>query len=682
MMRRGTIALALGLTTAGWLPPRAVRADVVGIGDITPFRVVDGEEVPDLPRFGNAGEATPLPPIPMIIVGGTDQNVGGTAAGQLTIDIPADTFPLLSVDAIIGGNIFGLGLARVVGLNSQWSIDETLIIGDEGQGFLELIAGGRLNTNSGSSGSPGSGSETDPDLVLGNIAGSQGFVTLDGFGSLMVNSFASIGRESFGDVRVTNRARLETLVSATVGALADVNDNVLGQGYVLVDGLGTRWNIGLIESGSAPTNDMDLILGDEGRGTLEITNQARVRVGHDTILGDEEDSYGEVIVTGRNSQLWTFNDMVIGTVTTAPPPLPPATRVGTGVVNINDYGMVRTDGDTFIAARGTVNLNNGTLLTPLVDNQGGIIRGSGVVDADLVINNGDIRNAASVANLRERLLFTGNVENEDNIESIGGEIEFLGAVINVDGDSEIFGKDAILRFRGGLTNNAGASITLRNSIVEVGNFTNNGNLVILPNGASAAGGSTMAANVTLASTSIFDVTLGDSFSQLLVTGSATMGGVLDLGLAGGYTPQAGDSFSILNAASVVGTFASVISPGALWNVSYNPKSVVVTYAGAAPIGIGADFNGDGIVNGDDLAVWKANFGKGSVAPPALQSEGDANGDGVVDGSDYMILQRKFGGPPAVAAGEGALAVVPEPSSVILAMAALALPVACRRRRSN
>ena len=669
LQRQGTAAL-LATSLAVCTPPAS--AAVVGVGDITPAHDVEDEDgntvtVPNLPQFGG-----PVPDGGNLIVGGTGQNVGGTAAGEMTIGIPADTDPLTSVTGVIGGNVFGLGLVQIAGLNSEWAIEDYLIVGDQGQGFLELVSGARLST----AGTNGAG---EYDLLVGNVEGSQGFITVSGFGSLLVNVDVSIGHESFGDVQILDRARMETRLSATIGTVADVSQNVLGQGYVLVDGLGTRWNVGVIETPGDSTDGMDLILGDEGRGTLEITNQARVRVGNDTILGNEDDAYGEVIVTGRNSQLWTFNDMFIGISETTVPPAPPSTSVGTGVVNINDYGIVRTDGDTFIAARGTVNLNNGTLLTPLVDNQGGIIRGSGVVDADLVINNGDIRNAASVANLRERLLFTGNVQNEDNIESIGGEIEFLGAVTNVDADSEIFGKDAILRFRGGLTNNAGATITLRNSIVEVGTFTNNGNLVILPNGASAGGGSTMAANVTLASTSIFDVTLGDSFSQLLVTGSATMGGVLDLGLAGGYTPQAGDSFSILNAASVVGTFASVISPGALWNVTYNPKSVVVTYAGAAPIGVGADFNGDGIVNGDDLAVWKSNFGKGSnPPPPALQSEGDANGDGVVDGNDFMIIQRQWGGPPAVPT----LAAVPEPNSVVLAMAALAIPMACRRRGSR
>ena len=664
LQRQGTAAL---LATSLAVCTPLASAAVVGVGDITPAHDVEDEDgntvtVPNLPQFGG-----PVPDGGNLIVGGTGQNVGGTAAGEMTIGIPADTDPLTSVTGVIGGNVFGLGLVQIAGLNSEWAIEDYLIVGDQGQGFLELVSGARLST----AGTNGAG---EYDLIIGNVEGSQGFITVSGFGSLLVNVDVSIGHESFGDVQILDRARMETRLSATIGTVADVSQNVLGQGYVLVDGLGTRWNVGVIETPGDSTDGMDLILGDEGRGTLEITNQARVRVGNDTILGNEDDAYGEVIVTGRNSQLWTFNDMFIGISETTVPPAPPSTSVGTGVVNINDNGMVRTDGTTFIASRGTVNLAGGTLLTPLVDNQGGIIRGNGVVDADLVVNNGDIRNAASVANLRERLLFTGVVTNNDNIESIGGEMEFLGQVTNNGPDGDIYGKDAIFRFRGGLVNNAGATVTLDNTIVESSSFVNNGNLIILPMGES-----TLAANVTLAATSMLDMTLGDDFSQLFLIGSGTLGGVLDLSLASGYAPEVGDSFAILSGAPMTGTFASIVSPGTLWNVDYNPTSVVVTYGGVAAPGVGADFNGDGIVNGDDLAVWKSNFGKGSnPPPPALQSEGDANGDGVVDGNDFMIIQRQWGGPPAVPA----LAAVPEPSSVVLAMAALAIPLACRRRGSR
>jgi hypothetical protein len=76
----------------------------------------------------------------------------------------------------------------------------------------------------------------------------------------------------------------------------------------------------------------------------------------------------------------------------------------------------------------------------------------------------------------------------------------------------------------------------------------------------------------------------------------------------------------------------------------------------------SDFDGDGTVDGDDLAVLKQGFGSEN----STLAMGDGNGDGAVDGADFLRWQREatITGPP-VAAG------VPEPSSLaLLAMAAL------------
>jgi hypothetical protein len=43
----------------------------------------------------------------------------------------------------------------------------------------------------------------------------------------------------------------------------------------------------------------------------------------------------------------------------------------------------------------------------------------------------------------------------------------------------------------------------------------------------------------------------------------------------------------------------------------------------------ADLNGDGVVNGADLAILLGNWGRAGI--------GDLNGDGIVDGADLAIL---------------------------------------------
>lgn len=75
-----------------------------------------------------------------------------------------------------------------------------------------------------------------------------------------------------------------------------------------------------------------------------------------------------------------------------------------------------------------------------------------------------------------------------------------------------------------------------------------------------------------------------------------------------------------------------------------------------------DFNGDGWVDAADLALWKTQFGFVGVGINA-----DGNNSGNVDGNDFLMWQANYTGPPPAAVAAG---VVPEPASV--AMAALGL----------
>lgn len=90
----------------------------------------------------------------------------------------------------------------------------------------------------------------------------------------------------------------------------------------------------------------------------------------------------------------------------------------------------------------------------------------------------------------------------------------------------------------------------------------------------------------------------------------------------------------------------------------------------------ADFNRDGFVDGDDLTVWKSNFG---VVGTATALTGDADGDLDVDGADFLLWQQQFGA--AAAAAAPIHTVVPEPSALLLAVAG-SLMTLCRVRASR
>jgi hypothetical protein len=78
-------------------------------------------------------------------------------------------------------------------------------------------------------------------------------------------------------------------------------------------------------------------------------------------------------------------------------------------------------------------------------------------------------------------------------------------------------------------------------------------------------------------------TPGTDFDKLAVTGNAVLGGTLNVSLIGGFTPVAGDSFSIATFGSGAGSFGVTNLPplpgGLTWNVQYTPTSLTLGVLG-------------------------------------------------------------------------------------------------------
>jgi hypothetical protein len=88
-------------------------------------------------------------------------------------------------------------------------------------------------------------------------------------------------------------------------------------------------------------------------------------------------------------------------------------------------------------------------------------------------------------------------------------------------------------------------------------------------------------NLVLMPGSILDIELAGTaptlFDVLNVSGSAAVAGTLNVLQFGNYVAAVGDSFAILNANSVSGTFGSVVSPGAFAvNTSYGAASITLS----------------------------------------------------------------------------------------------------------
>ena len=130
---------------------------------------------------------------------------------------------------------------------------------------------------------------------------------------------------------------------------------------------------------------------------------------------------------------------------------------------------------------------------------------------------------------------------------------------------------------------------------------------------------------------------GTQYSQLAVTGAASLAGGLQLRLIDGFKPQAGDTFQLLTCAARTGTFTALSGPepaGAGWLLRYTGTNVTLTLANqvalAAPKVAGGvlrlAFN---TTSGLSYVVEKAD----SLSPPDWQILTTVQGTGTLEAAE-------------------------------------------------
>ena len=118
-------------------------------------------------------------------------------------------------------------------------------------------------------------------------------------------------------------------------------------------------------------------------------------------------------------------------------------------------------------------------------------------------------------------------------------------------------------------------------------------------------------------------------------------------------------------------------------VMNNTDMFAVVSADPAP----GDTNGDGKVDGADLAAWQQHYDPlGVNADNNMWAWGNWNFDNRIDGADLALWQQNYDPLGAVGLGpplglEGA-DPVPEPGTLLLGATALGLLITCRRRRTQ
>jgi T5SS/PEP-CTERM-associated repeat protein len=428
--------------------------------------------------------------------------------------------------------------------------------------------------------------------------------------------------------------------------------------------------------GAINLNASTLRIGEQGTGLVTLNNATLTTINDQSIFvgGQNDAGTGTLTVSGNASVLTSGDDLGIG-------------RIGTGTFNMQgglavaDYVTIGKFGE------GVFNLS------------GGLFRQA---SGDFEVGDGGTPGQEATAGPRSGMLnITGGVLQGSGFFAVSnrratGEVNISGGALAVTG---AVNNGAILVGRG--ADWGGSPLTGGPTSFRV----TGDDSIIIANGAFEMNKN----NVATSSTLIAEIT-GSAHTTIKVAGNADIGnGTFKVEL-NGYTPVSGDSWTILSAGvtdfaaeeaaidarlaaqqqpalshvdpiffgTLNGTFKETdfslaqLSAGLLWDIAYANNSVVLSVVGTGPA-FSADFNNDGRVDGDDLNVWKTEFGK--PAP----SGADANDDGLSDGADFLEWQRQFGsGVPATPA----VGAVPEPASVaILSMAALGMAAYARGCRS-
>ncbi len=358
---------------------------------------------------------------------------------------------LTSVGGIIGSQSTGVGQVVVDGPLSEWTNTGTTVVGENGSGMLTLTNGGKLhNSFSGR---------------VGRFAGGTGVVVVNGSDSQWLNdSFLIVADNGIGSMTISDGG-LVTNTNGTVGNFAGTD------GSVLVTGAGSQW-----------VNSASLTIGrrNGSSGLLTINDGGNVENNGPGIIGDSAGSTGIVTVGGAASSWFNQENLIIG-------------NEGSGTMNLQSGGLVSVGTTTSIGNQGTVNMSGGRFefgTTDLVDfgrinatsgSLAGNVNLSGVNDiAALNALHNPLADLSEVAATNTGLLHGSAIvktalknQSIGELRTVSGQWARFEGAGNVNaGEINNFG--GLVDFAQDLTNTSTGFIGGRGQFVADGGWTNQG----------------------------------------------------------------------------------------------------------------------------------------------------------------------------------------------------------------
>jgi T5SS/PEP-CTERM-associated repeat protein len=591
--------------------------------------------------IGNGGTAA------LNIQNGADVNVSGTSG-----------------DSVIGSAVGSHGTATVTGSGSTWSAGNSLSVGANGAGTLNVNSSGMVSTSHALTiGSIGTVNLSGGTLQAESIANSGAFnfnsgtlkitgtsgLTI-GAGGGFVNGLA-LGAAS--TLSVTNQLTINGATNVSAGgqirsATGDIGKNSGANATLLIDGSNSKWTIGgKLSVGSSG-----------GAGTLHLTNGAQLTTG-DVSLGTSlatMPSNGTAMIDGAGTK-WTIADgsfLSIG-------------DDSAGSVSITGGGMVSGNAIVNVGGQGVPGFHDAVgALT--IDGSGSALNlGAGT----LIVGDGNdstgtlsCTNGAQISTAEGHIGWHAGSNGFATIDGAGTQWSDMADIRIGEG-----GPGTLVISNGAMVS-VGSSINQSLSVDAHGTLKGNGkvngsvsNTGIVAPGVSLGpltitNGNYTQTNGGTLQIEIGGTTAGSQYDQLLISGTATLNGTLAVSLTGNFLPGAGDSFNILDWSTLVGGFASLQLPALVGGVTWNTSQLYST--GTLSVdGVLGDYNHSGGVNSADYVLWRDTLGQSGAGLAA-----DGNGNGTIDSGDFDVWRAHFG-QSAGGAGVGMNTVVPEPTMALM-----------------
>jgi len=637
----------------------------------------------------------------------------GEATGHVTIEnggAVSSTNGIIGEEGVFSDFAAAVGTVDVIGPGATWTNSGDLSVGRGGIGTLSVAGGGAVSNNIG---------------YVGYAPDSEGYVTVSGAGSKWTSaSNLEVGRQGAGTLRITDGGKVaglnneiggtvftqpgigsgEVLVSGPGSALtSEFNTHVghVGTGTLTIENGGNVTDVnGFIAfffanskgtatvtgTGSTWTNTDSLNVGSSGDGTLIVTNGGAV-TSTDGHVGSAPSAKGSVTVRGAGSSWNMTGDLFLGAQGTGK-----LTIENGGSVSSNSGNIGRAGGPPFGSGLVTVT-GAGSTWT----NTNELRVGNNGLGTLNIRNGGKVSNTAAYIATTVGSAGTVTVEGADARWNIAGRLSVAGdadpatsgggATLNINPGGIVTVSQGIVIFPNGVVQLQGGTLdtstvsfqgaggqfhwtdgTLHTGIFN-GNLLNQGGTL---SPGHSAGLTTVVGNYTQQAAGSLEIEIGglSAFDNDLVNviGTASLSGQLDLALINGFSPGAGQTFSIMQATTLTGTFGNVA-------------------------------NGQRVTTIDDLGSFQVHYGTGSTFNPnqividnfvANSLPGDFNHNGVVDAADYNLWRKLdlgpaayntwrqyFGRTAAGGPGSGAGNAIPEPGAIVLV--AVGLLSLCSRR---